>query len=111
MSDFYKYSSKHRQKVMGSNSIDNHHNNFNEATNKSFANKTTRQLQEDVMKKNKFNSCDDQIQASVKLIEKSGQKLIEATARAIAGNPGLAEKLSNILPNSNNINNNNGERY
>lgn len=60
-------------------------------------------MQEDVMKKNslKFSACDDQIQASVKLIEKSGQKLIEATAKAIAGNPGLADKLSNILPGNN----------
>lgn len=91
MSDFYKYSSKHRQKV-------------NDDSTTKF--KTTRQLQEEVSKKYslKLPSCDDQIQASVKLIEKSGQKLIEATAKAIAGNPGLAEKINNILPNS-------GDRY
>lgn len=58
------------------------------------------------MKKNslKFSNYDDQIQASVRLIERSGQKLIEATTKAIAGNPSLAEKLNNILPN-------NGDRY
>lgn len=58
--------------------------------------KTTRQHQEDVSKKNllKFSNCDEQIQASVRLIENSGQKLIQATAKAIACNPGLAEKLS-----------------
>lgn len=91
MSDFYKYSSKHRQTI-----------NDN-STNKT---KTTRQLQEEVSKKYslKLPSCDDQIQASVKLIERSGQKLIEATAKAIASNPGLAEKINNILPN-------NGDRY
>lgn len=86
MSDYYKYSSKHRQRPV-------------EPPPPRF--KTTRQLQNDVLKKNsiKFSSCDDQFQASVKLIEKSGQKLIEATAKAIAGNPGLAEKLNNMLPN------------
>lgn len=92
MSDFYKYSSKHRTQK-----IDEVSPQF----------KTTRQLQEDVLKKNslKYNTCDDQIQASVKLIEKSGQKLIEATAKAIASNPGLAEKINKIRPN------NIGDRY
>lgn len=87
MSDFYKYSSKHRTQKM--NGVDQDRN------------KTTKQLQEEVLKKNghKHSSCDDPIQASVKLIEKSGQKLIEATAKAIAGNPELAEKINNILPN------------
>lgn len=103
MSDFYKYSSKHRQRIACDlNPKESLMNMVNNHT------KTTRQLQDDVSKtKNslKFASCDDQIQASVKLIEKSGQKLIEATAKAIAGNPGLAEKLNNILPNHH------GERY
>lgn len=84
MSDYYKYSSKHRQKP----AVEDIANTC----------KTTRQLQEDVSRKNvlKFSSCDEQIQVSVKLIERGGQKLIEATAKAIAGNPGLADKLNNI---------------
>lgn len=94
MSDFYKYSSKHRAQTVT-------------APAPQF--KTTRQLQEDVLKKNslKYNSCDDQIQFqnSVKLFEKGGQKLIEATAKAIVGNPSLAEKINNILPS------NSGEKY
>lgn len=91
MSDFYKYSSKHRQKLTDMHQV---------------RNKTSKQLQEEVSNRNnqKYSSCDDQIQNSVKLIEKSGQKLIEATAKAIAVNPRLAEKINNILPNS-------GDRY
>jgi len=63
--------------------------------------KTTRQLQEDVARNQshiRMASCDDQILASRKLIERSGQKLIEATAKAIAVNPGLAGRLNNLLP-------------
>ena len=104
MSDFYKYSSKHRQH--------HHRQNYHlktpseplaETISNIVQNKprTTRQLQEDVaIGKNsiRFASCDEQFQASKRLIEKSGQKLIQATARAIAVNPGLAEKLDNILP-------------
>lgn len=95
MSDFYKYSSKHRQ------------NKINDVPELRTTTKTTKQLQEEVMnnKNNqKYSSCDDQILSSVKLIEKSGQKLIQATAKAIAVNPSLAEKINNILPNS-------GDRY
>ena len=95
MSDFYKYSSKFRQKQTDVNQIDD------TPVNQS---KTTKQLQDDVSRvKNsiRFAACDDQIQQSRKLIEKSGQKLIEATAKAIAGNPSLAERLNNILPNHN----------
>lgn len=96
MSDFYKYSSKYRQIQKVSD-----------------PQKTTRQLQEDVSKKNslKYSSCDDQLQALPKLFEKSGQKLIEATAKAIAGNPGLAEKLNNILPNNHNHHRTSDNRY
>lgn len=91
MSDFYKYSSKHRQKVVTSDATD-------PSATKT---KTTRQLQEDVKKNSlKFSSCDDQkIQNSMRIIERSGQKLIEATAKAIAVNPGLAERINSILPN------------
>lgn len=94
MSDFYKYSSKHRQKVV------------DQEPPAAPRTKTTRQLQEDVRKNSlRYASCDDQkIQNSIKIIEKSGQKLIEATAKAIAVNPGLAEKINNILPN-------NGDKY
>lgn len=93
MSDFYKYSSKFRQKQTHTDQVDGTPANQP---------KTTRQLQDDVSRvKNslRFAACDDQIQQSRKLIEKSGQKLIEATAKAIAGNPSLAERLNNILPN------------
>lgn len=87
MSDFYKYSSKHRQKTA--------------AEEPATKTKTTRQLQEDGKRHPlKYSSCDDQkIQNSMRIIEKSGQKLIEATAKAIATNPGLAEKINSILPN------------
>lgn len=91
MSDFYKYSSKHRQKLNDVQQVKS---------------KTTKQIQEEISNKNnqKYPPCDGQIQNSVKLIEKSGQKLIEATAKAIAINPSLAEKINSILPNS-------GDRY
>lgn len=72
--------------------------------------KTTRQLQEDVARGQnhlRIASCDDQILASRKLIEKSGHKLIEATAKAIAGNPSLAERLNTLLPQTNG----NAERF
>lgn len=84
MADFYKYSSKHRQQQADYQ-------------------KTTHQLQQEALRKNHYlkYSYDDQLHASVRLIEKSGQKLMEATARAIAANPGLAEKINNILPNTN----------
>uniref|UniRef100_A0A6G1SJ29 FERM domain-containing protein 4A n=1 Tax=Aceria tosichella TaxID=561515 RepID=A0A6G1SJ29_9ACAR len=101
MSDFYKYSSKHRQKSAPqqehTESIDNVY-----VDNKP---KTTRQLQDEIAKmKNplKFAACDDQIQASRKLIEKSDQRLMRATAKAIASNPSLAEKLNCIASNHNN---------
>lgn len=101
MSDFYKYSAKHRQKASNhseqTESIDSVH-----MDNKS---KTTRQLQDEIaLMKNplKFASCDDQIQASRKLIEKNEQRLMRATAKAIASNPGLAEKLNCIASNHNN---------
>lgn len=88
MSDFYRYSSKYRQNNNGDSPAPH--------------TKTTRQLQEDVLKKNSlmYSSCDDQIQHSVKLIERSGHKMIEATAKAIAVNPSLAEKLNGILPSN-----------
>lgn len=103
MSDFYKYSSKHRQKVncdpadlnSSQQELTNMVNNHT---------KSTRQLQDEILNaKNalKYSSCDDQLQPTVNIFEKSGQKLMEATARAIAGNPALAEKLNNILPNHN----------
>lgn len=63
--------------------------------------KSTRQLQEEVSRNRdhiKMSSCDDQILASKKLIEKSKQKVIEATAKAIAVNPSLAERLNTLLP-------------
>lgn len=115
MSDFYKYSSKHRVNLTAmvdgqQNQMAAQLNNLRhqfitpapsaplESLQHQTKTRTTRQLQEDVMRNDplRFSACDDQIQASVKLIEKSSQKLLEATAKAIAGNPGLAEKLSNI---------------
>lgn len=76
MSDFYKYSSKHRE-----------------------SSKSTRQLQEEVSKKAslKYSPSDDKILASVKFIEERGQRVMEATAKAIAGNPELAEKLKHTI--------------
>lgn len=88
MSDFYKYSSKHRM-VVGDGTIPE-------------SCKTTRQLQQEVLKKQtlNFSNFDDQIMASVKVIERNGQELMKATAEAIALNPDLAEKLNHILPKS-----------
>lgn len=92
MSDFYKYSTKHRQKINDALKADSEKTN---ETREGSLIETTHNYN------NRNSSCcnqEDQIQASLKLIEKSGQKLIEATAKAIAGNPGLAEKINNILP-------------
>lgn len=89
MSDFYKYSSKHRQNLTEDK----------QPTVNSQQVRTTRQLQEDLTRDKNFLKNDDQIQQSYRLIEKSGQKLMRATAKAIAGNPSLAERLNNIIPN------------
>lgn len=92
MSDFYKYSTKYRQKIDDSLKAENEKINHP---------KEGLLIETTFKNKNNYSSCgdqEDQIQASMKLIEKSGQKLIETTAKAIAGNPGLAEKINNILP-------------
>lgn len=105
MSDFYKYSAKHRQNVNPTERSVSIDNVFVDNQSKS-----TRQLQDEIARmKNplKFADCDNQIQASQKLIEKNDQTLMRATARAIAVNPSIAEKLSSIAFN----NNNNGTRY
>lgn len=88
MSDFYKYSSKHRQATNGTRIPESC--------------KTTRQLQEEVLNKRSldFSPLDERIMASVKVIERNRHELMKATAEAIALNPGLAEKLNHILPKS-----------
>lgn len=105
MSDFYKYSSKHRQKMQSAEDSTKIFDNITLENNKP---KTTRQLQAEIATmKNplKFAACDDQINLSRKLIEKSDQKLMKATAKAIASNPRLAERLngvaSSVVPNGN----------
>lgn len=115
MSDFYKYSAKFRHKPQAESAPANKQQPSAPKQTKQptlpvkqpllppvTQSKSTRQLQEEAKNSMRFTACDDQILHSRRLIEKSGQKLIEATARAIAGNPSLAERLNNILPNGNN---------
>lgn len=85
MSDFYRYSSKHRNGALVSGSC-----------------KTTRQLQEEVKRKQSRDgpNLDDRIMASMRIIERNDQELMKATAEAMAFNPELANRLKHIVHTS-----------